>query len=111
MQSSISSGTNGSSETSDSWGNPLNVPLDTLIDNGTLPTNRLWGDVIHFRAGQYFRETRFYVFSSDTSRLFSKAFIAALMAAPIFVPSDNFSRLAKRKSSRACRSRTITRCC
>ncbi len=34
--------------------------LYTIVDNGTLPTNRLWANVIQFRAGQYFRQTRFY---------------------------------------------------
>ena len=43
-----------------SWGNPLNEPLYTIVDSGTLSANRLWAEVIQFRAGQYFQQTRFY---------------------------------------------------
>ncbi len=42
------------------WGTPTNGPLYTVVESGTLPAERLWVDVIQFRANQYFLETRFY---------------------------------------------------
>ena len=42
------------------WGKPANGPLYTIVESGTLPANRAWADVLQFRGGEYFRETRFY---------------------------------------------------
>jgi hypothetical protein len=42
------------------WGNPTNGLLYTVVESGTLPADRLWVDVIQFRANQYFLQTRFY---------------------------------------------------
>ncbi len=48
-----------------SWGKPTNGPLYTIVESGTLPADRLWVDVIQFRADQYFRQTRFYQFKDQ----------------------------------------------
>jgi hypothetical protein len=43
------------------WGQPASTgQLYEVIASGTLSFDRAWADVIQFRAGQYFRETRFY---------------------------------------------------
>ncbi len=42
------------------WEKPKFGPLYTIVDSGTLALNRAWADVIQYRNGQYFRETRFY---------------------------------------------------
>jgi hypothetical protein len=42
------------------WGIPAVGALYTIVETGTLPNNRAWADVIQFRDGQRFRETRFY---------------------------------------------------
>ncbi len=42
------------------WERPKFGPLYTIVDSGTLDLNRAWADVIQYRNGQYFRETRFY---------------------------------------------------
>ena len=42
------------------WGTPTNGPLYTIVESGTLSADRLWVDVIQFRAHQYFLQTRFY---------------------------------------------------
>jgi len=42
------------------WEQPEFGPLYTIVDSGTLASNRAWADIIQYRNGQYFRETRFY---------------------------------------------------
>ncbi len=42
------------------WEQPKFGPLYTIVDSGTLALNRAWVDVVQYRNGQYFRETRFY---------------------------------------------------
>ncbi len=42
------------------WEQPKFGPLYTIVDSGTLTLNRAWADVVQYRNGQYFRETRFY---------------------------------------------------
>ncbi len=43
------------------WGRPKDdLPLYTLVDFNLLTTNSAWADIRQFRAGRYFRETRFY---------------------------------------------------
>ncbi len=42
------------------WEQPEFGPLYTIINSGTLALNRAWADVVQYRNGQYFRETRFY---------------------------------------------------
>ncbi len=42
------------------WGTPPTGAVYTIVESGTLPDNRAWADVIQFRDGQRFRETRFY---------------------------------------------------
>ena len=43
------------------WGHPPEYThLYTVIDSGTLTTDRAWADISQFRDGQFFRETRFY---------------------------------------------------
>ena len=39
---------------------PYPYPLYTIVESGTLGMGRMWADVIQYRVGQYFRETRFY---------------------------------------------------
>ena len=56
------------------WGRPyadfgsivyLSNPLYTIVESGTLSSDRAWADVVQFRGGQYFRETRFYRLRGD----------------------------------------------
>ena len=42
------------------WERPKFGPLYTIVDSGTLALDRAWADVVQYRNGQYFRETRFY---------------------------------------------------
>jgi hypothetical protein len=42
------------------WEQPRFGPLYTIVNSGTLAPNRAWADVVQYRNGQYFRETRFY---------------------------------------------------
>jgi len=42
------------------WGMPATGPLYTTVASGTLTGDRLWADIVQFRSGQYFRQTRFY---------------------------------------------------
>ncbi|HTP08527.1 MAG TPA: hypothetical protein VMP08_09770 [Anaerolineae bacterium] len=42
------------------WGTPPTGVVYTIVESGTLPNNRAWADVIQFRDGRRFRETRFY---------------------------------------------------
>jgi hypothetical protein len=44
-----------------SWGRPrAGTPFFTILNSGVIQPNRGWADVIQYREGQYFRETRFY---------------------------------------------------
>ena len=40
----------------------------TIVSTGTLSGNRAWAEVAQYRAGQYFRELRFYRFAPQQSR-------------------------------------------
>ncbi len=42
------------------WEKPKFGPVYTIVNSGTLTLNRAWADVVQYRNGQYFRETRFY---------------------------------------------------
>jgi hypothetical protein len=42
------------------WGMPQTGAIYTIVESGTLPDNRVWADVVQFRDGRRFRETRFY---------------------------------------------------
>jgi hypothetical protein len=42
------------------WGTPPTGSIYTFVESGTLPSNRAWADVIQYRDGRRFRETRFY---------------------------------------------------
>lgn len=44
------------------WGRPLTGvgPVYTVLESGTLSSDQAWADVIQFRNGHSFRETRFY---------------------------------------------------
>jgi hypothetical protein len=48
------------SEVFAAWGRPATGPLYTIIETGTLPDDRAWADIVQFRDGDNFRETRFY---------------------------------------------------
>jgi hypothetical protein len=55
------------------WGTPPDGdPLYAIVDTGWLGSDRAWADVIQYRDGQYFRETRFYRLSG-TNWLRTKA--------------------------------------
>ncbi len=47
------------------WGRPARGPLYTTVATGTLADDRVWADILQFRSGQYFRQTRFYQLKSD----------------------------------------------
>jgi hypothetical protein len=47
------------------WGVPKTGAVYTVVESGTLPFNRAWADVIQFRDGLRFRETRFYRQEND----------------------------------------------
>ncbi len=49
-----------SPEVFNTWGMPQTGALYTIVESGTLPNNRVWADIIQFRNGPLFRETRFY---------------------------------------------------
>jgi hypothetical protein len=42
------------------WGMPATGPLYMTVASGTLVDDRFWADIVQFRNGQYFRQTRFY---------------------------------------------------
>jgi hypothetical protein len=49
-----------SPEVFNTWGVPRTGAIYTIVQSGTLPYNRVWADIIQFRNGPRFRETRFY---------------------------------------------------
>ena len=49
-----------STDVFNAWGMPQTGAVYTVVESGTLPYNRIWADVIQFRNGLRFRETRFY---------------------------------------------------
>ena len=42
------------------WEQPDTGPLYTILNSGTLAADQAWAEVVQYRNGQYFRETRFY---------------------------------------------------
>jgi hypothetical protein len=50
------------------WGRPTSGPLYTKVASGTLTGDRLWADIVQFRRGQYFRQTRFYQLKDERWR-------------------------------------------
>jgi hypothetical protein len=42
------------------WGRPTSGGLYTIVESGTLSSERFWADVIQFQDDLYFRQTRFY---------------------------------------------------
>ncbi len=44
----------------DSWGRPADGSLYTIIDFNFQAEDKAWVDILQFRNGRYFRETRFY---------------------------------------------------
>lgn len=49
-----------SNDVFNAWGVPQTGAIYTVVESGTLPDNRVWADVLQFRDGRRFRETRFY---------------------------------------------------
>ena len=49
-----------STNTFNAWGVPPSSAVYTIVDSGTLPNDYAWADVIQYRDGRRFRETRFY---------------------------------------------------
>ncbi len=47
------------------WGLPASGPLYTTVATGTLAGDQVWADIVQFRSGQYFRQTRFYQLKND----------------------------------------------
>lgn len=47
------------------WDAPVSGPLYTIVASGTLDGDRAWADIVQFRSGQYFRQTRFYQLKND----------------------------------------------
>jgi hypothetical protein len=47
------------------WGMPAVGPLYTTVASGTLADDRFWADIVQFRGGQYFRQTRFYQLKNE----------------------------------------------
>jgi hypothetical protein len=68
------------------WGVPpggtkLDAVVYTVIASGTIGSDRAWADVIQYRDGQYFRQTRFYRLNRDrwlrTSPVLDRSFWGA----------------------------------
>jgi hypothetical protein len=72
------------------WGKPADGPLYTIVESGTLPTNRAWADVLQFRGGEYFRETRFYQLSDGQWRRIAPVTDVAFWGIPQSFQTDHF---------------------
>ena len=72
------------------WGKPDHGPLYTIVESGTLPANRAWADVLQFRGGEYFRETRFYQLDGGQWRRIAPVTDVAFWGIPQSLQTDHF---------------------
>ena len=87
------------------WGKPAGGPLYTIVESGTLPANRAWADVLQFRDGEYFRETRFYQLDGGQWRRIAPVTDVDFWGMPQSFQTDHFEL---RFRTRDLRSRTMS---
>lgn len=73
------------------WGRPRLGALYTIVESAALSDRQAWADVVQFRDGQYFRETRFYRLRDDRWVRMRPTFDAAVWGNPQTLDLGHFS--------------------